>query len=136
MSELHTTAGRSRLMKGVRQEGTSAELRLRKVMHSLGARYRLNITGLPGRPDLANRSRRKAIFVHGCFWHYHETCQRGTIPKRNPVFWKRKLADNRERDARKETELRKMGFDVLVVWECELTDVETLRARLTQFWYG
>jgi DNA mismatch endonuclease, patch repair protein len=123
-------------MKRVRRQGTSAELRLRKILHGLGGRYSLNVKGLPGRPDLANRSRRKAIFVHGCFWHYHATCKRGTIPKRNSVFWKRKLASNRERDARKEMELRNLGYDVLVVWECELTDVETLRARLTQYWYG
>lgn len=133
---LPTTAGRSALMKRIRQEGTTPELRVRRLLSRLGVRYRLNVRGLPGRPDIANQARRKAIFVHGCFWHHHTECGRGTIPKANSAFWASKLERNVERDRRKISALRALGFDVLVIWECALKEERTLLRNLQTFWFG
>lgn len=133
---IHTTPERSALMKRVRQKGTTPERLVRRELTRIGARYRLNVRELPGSPDIANRRRRKSIFVHGCFWHYHESCGRGRIPTRNHSFWKKKLKRNVERDRRKLTDLDELGFEVLVLWECELKDPDTLRRRLYEYWFG
>jgi DNA mismatch endonuclease (patch repair protein) len=123
-------------MARVRQKGTTAELLVRQVLSRINARYRLNVKGLPGRPDVANKSRKKAIFVHGCFWHHHVECGRGRIPTRNREFWTDKLSRNIERDARKIRDLDALGYDVLVLWECELDDRDLLEQRLRQYWFG
>jgi DNA mismatch endonuclease, patch repair protein len=128
-------AARSELMKRVRQAGTAPEQMVRRLLGRVGARYRLNSRGLPGRPDIANRTRRKAIFVHGCFWHHHEGCPRGRIPKSNREFWTEKLRSNVKRDQMKVRALEDMGFDVLVLWECELTDAAAVVDRLRAFWF-
>lgn len=120
-------------MRRVRRSGTKPEQVVRAALTSIGARYRLNVRALPGSPDIANKSRSKAIFVHGCFWHYHDRCARGRIPRRNREFWREKLIRNRERDEAKLQALRELGFDVLVVWECDLTEV--LPERLEEFWF-
>jgi len=122
-------------MKRVRQAGTAPELAVRRALTSIGARYRVNVRGLPGRPDIANRKRRKAIFVHGCFWHFHSECGRGQVPTRNRDFWETKLLANRTRDEVKRGALESAGFDVLTVWECELEGAE-LKARLGHFWWN
>ena len=129
-----TTPYRSALMKRVRRKDTSLEQSVRRCLSRLGARYRLNVRDLPGRPDIANKSRHKAIFVHGCFWHYHEGCARGRIPKRNSEFWEEKLVRNRERDAEKSAALEARGFDVMTTWECEIGNEEELQWRLERFW--
>lgn len=131
-----TDPARSALMKRVRQAGTTPELVVRRMLTAMGARYRLNATGLPGRPDIVNRSRKKAVFVHGCFWHAHETCGRGRIPATNRGFWTEKFERNVERDVRKVRDLRSLGFDVLVLWECELKDEAAAAERLRAFWFG
>lgn len=123
-------------MKRVRQRGTNLEQAVRRILSRIGARYRLNVKGLPGRPDIANKHRKKAIFVHGCFWHGHEACGRGRIPKRNRPFWEEKLARNLERDRRKCADLEELGYDVLVVWGCEFSDPDNLNKRLREFWFG
>jgi DNA mismatch endonuclease (patch repair protein) len=133
---LDTTPERSALMRRVRQKGTTPESLVRKALSSIGARYRLNVRELPGSPDIANRRKKKAIFVHGCFWHHHEACGRGRIPARNRPFWEDKLRRNVERDRRKAKDLDELGFDVLILWECELKDSETLRHRLRKYWFG
>ena len=117
-------------MSRVRQAGTSPELDVRRTLRELGVRYRLNARTLPGSPDIANRARRLAIFVHGCFWHRHEGCARTTTPTRNRDFWLEKFAANEARDARNTAALRKLGYRVIVVWECETRDAELLRNRL------
>lgn len=129
-----TTEARSALMRRVRQGGTDAERVVRRLLWSLGARYRVNVEGLPGRPDIANKTKRRAIFVHGCYWHHHAGCSRASLPKRNRAFWREKFASNRDRDMKKEDELRSAGFDVLVIWECELADEAVLMHRLDKFW--
>ena len=133
---LTTSPERSALMKRVRQHGTGPEEKVRHLLTRLGARYRLNVRGLPGRPDIANQRLRKAIFVHGCFWHRHSGCGRGRVPKHNNAFWTEKLDRNVERDQRKILALQELGFDVCVVWECELTDETALLDQLRAFWFG
>jgi DNA mismatch endonuclease, patch repair protein len=133
-AELTTTSARSELMRRVRQRGTAPELVVRQVLTRIGARYRVNVRGLSGTPDLANRKRRKAVFVHGCFWHAHRGCPKAKVPKTNSSFWADKLHANRVRDAAKVAGLARLGYDVEVVWECELGDVHSLTERLRRFW--
>lgn len=125
-----TTLRRSALMGRVRQQHTPPELAVRRALRSLGVRYRLHAKDLPGKPDVVNRSRRWAIFVHGCYWHAHKNCPRWRLPKRNREFWAQKFEDNRKRDTRNLTALEALGFLALVVWECETQDDEELRRRL------
>jgi DNA mismatch endonuclease (patch repair protein) len=132
----HTTPERSALMKRVRRQGTDLEAIVRRALTRIGARYRLNVKGLPGSPDIANRRRKKAIFIHGCFWHHHEACGRGRIPTRNRDFWQDKLQRNVHRDRRKVLDLDELGYAVLTLWECELKDPNVLSQRLREFWYG
>lgn len=110
----------SRRLGLVRQRNTSPEQLVRRLLHRLGFRFRVGGRGLPGSPDIANRTRRWAVFVHGCFWHAHSRCPKATVPKRNRVFWTEKLAANRERDRRVVRKLRAAGYTAMVVWECEL----------------
>lgn len=110
------------------QRDTGPELVVRQIVHSLGHRYRVRNRDLPGSPDLANRRRQWAIFVHGCFWHAHVGCPRATIPKRNREFWKAKLAGNRTRDERVVEVLERDGWKVATVWECELRGPEGVLA--------
>lgn len=131
--KLHTDPERSALMRRVRQRGTSPEVVVARICREIGLRYRLNVKSLPGSPDLANKTKRWAIFVNGCFWHRHTACRLGTLPKRNRAFWRKKFAANRSRDARKLKELRALGYRVAVVWQCETIEQETLRDRL-QIW--
>jgi DNA mismatch endonuclease, patch repair protein len=124
-----TDAATSVRMAGVRQSSTSAEMIVRRIAHSLGLRYRLSNRDLPGSPDIANRSRRWVVFVHGCFWHRHAGCPRTTTPKRNRRFWTRKFEANVERDARCQAKLLEQGWRVLVVWECDALAAPKLVAR-------
>lgn len=107
-------------MAGVRQWDTSAERLVQKMLRQLGHAFRTKNRDLPGSPDAANRSRHWAVFVHGCFWHRHTGCPRTTTPKRNRPFWVEKFETNRKRDARVLAALRRKGFRVVVVWECEV----------------
>lgn len=111
------------------------ELRVRKWLHCKGYRYRLHKKGLPGKPDIVFGSRRKVIFVHGCFWHQHDKtgCLDGRAPKTRLDYWNNKLRTNVERDERVRLTLIEMGWQVLVVWECETKDIEALGERLLEF---
>lgn len=125
---------RSERMARVRNRDTKPELAVRRLVHSLGYRYRLHRRDLPGRPDLVFAGRRKVIFVHGCFWHRHGTCHSGTrVPKSRLDFWLPKLESNRERDRVNQEALAKLGWDVLPIWECEIKDTATLAERITRF---
>ncbi len=104
----------------VRQQGTTPELAARAALRALGLRYSTSNRDLFGSPDLANRTRRWAVFVHGCFWHGHRRCRYATIPKRNRQFWLDKFEENRGRDSRATRALRRAGFTVVVLWECHL----------------
>jgi DNA mismatch endonuclease (patch repair protein) len=119
MADIMTSAERSRRMASVRQSGTAPEIALRRALHALGFRFRVNACQLPGRPDIVLPKFGVALFVHGCFWHGH-CCPAGHPPATNLGYWLEKLAANRQRDRRKSTALRKLGWRVWVAWECEL----------------
>lgn len=125
---------RSHTMRAVHSKNTSAELIVRRCLREIGySGYRLHRPELPGSPDVAFLGRHKAIFVHGCFWHGHE-CKRGSrVPKTNREYWVKKIARNVDRDEQEERALRSMGWDVCIIWECELREIERLRARLLLF---
>lgn len=132
MSCLSTNPVRSALMKRVRRSGTPAELIVCRACRALGISYRRNVRTLPGSPDLANKSGRWAIFVNGCYWHHHTSCDRATMPKRNHEFWSEKFKANRRRDAAKIRQLRAQGYKTLLIWECAVDDEARLRKRLNQ----
>lgn len=124
---------RSLLMSRIRGKDTGPELRVRQLAYALGFRFRLHRRDLPGSPDLVFASRRKAIFVHGCYWHRHAGCRYAYSPKSNVQFWQAKFAANVARDQIATKALREQGWQVLVIWECETRDAEALRGRLAAF---
>ena len=123
---------RSKMMAAVRSKDTQPEMLVRRLVHGMGYRYRLHRSNLPGKPDLVLPSRRKIIFVHGCFWHQH-TCRGAHLPKSNTSYWGPKLERNRARDKKHLKALRSMGWKCLVVWECELKNLERVRLRISRF---
>jgi DNA mismatch endonuclease (patch repair protein) len=129
-----TKERRSENMRRIKSIGTKPEMLVRRLVHSLGYRYRLHRKDLPGKPDLVFGPRRKAIFVHGCFWHGHdvEGCPDRRTPKSNVSYWSPKLARNRERDAEHVAALKKADWKVLTIWECEADD-KGLKSRLKKF---
>ncbi len=130
-----TARQRSERMSRVRSKDTKPEIRVRRLIHGMGYRYRLHAKDLPGCPDLVFRSRRKVVFVHGCFWHRHDGCSRNRIPKspERQAFWRSKLDENARRDQVNQTALEELGWRVLVVWECETKDVSRLANRVRTF---
>jgi DNA mismatch endonuclease (patch repair protein) len=120
-------------MARVRDKNSKPELAVRRLVHGLGYRFRLHNRNLPGTPDLVFPRLRKAIFVHGCFWHRHHGCARTTSPKTRAAYWAEKFERNIERDQAKEGQLRALGWDVLIVWECETFDPRRLSRRLKAF---
>lgn len=126
-----TPALRSEIMSRVRSKDTRPEMMVRRMLHKAGYRYRLHAAHLPGKPDLVFVGRKKVIFIHGCFWHMHESCAMARIPKSRVEFWTAKLISNRNRDTRNVAELRQAGWEVLTIWECELGRSDLLtRMRL------
>ncbi len=124
---------RSELMSLVRSKDTKPEMRVRRMVHAMGYRYRMHHGKLPGCPDMVFPERRKIIFVHGCFWHRHEDCRRNRTPKSRREFWDAKLEKNRLRDLENQSKLRSLGWDVLVVWECETEEAAGLPGRIMSF---
>lgn len=123
----------SRRMAAVRSRNTTPELRVRRILRSMGYGYRVHVRDLPGRPDIVLRKYDKAVIeIRGCFWHLHE-CDDCRLPRRNAEFWLTKLNRNRERDEANERALRELGWRVLVLWECELGDDDSLSRRLSAF---
>lgn len=129
------SSSRSRNMAAIRSKNTKPELIVRSIAHRLGYRFRLHAKDLPGNPDLVFRSRKKVIFVHGCFWHQHSSakCRDGRMPKSNRSYWKPKLLKNVERDKRSLAALRALKCKVLVIWECETKNPDRLVRVLTKF---
>ena len=119
-------------MAAVRGKDTSPEMIVRRLLHSLGYRYRLHVRQLPGTPDIVFPSRRKIVDVKGCFWHMHG-CAASHVPSKRRVFWSAKLARNKARDARTRRLLRALKWHVLTVWECELANRKRLERRLVRF---
>ena len=129
-----SAAFRRRGVAAVRSKNTKPEMAIRRMLHAAGYRYRLHRSDLPGTPDLVFPSRKKVIFVNGCFWHGH-SCEKGSRqPKSNADYWIPKIARNVERDAENLAELNALGWQAMTVWECELRESpEELRGRIAQF---
>ena len=133
MVENLTVEERSRIMSRIRSKDTKPEMTVRRLLHGLGYRYRLHRSDLPGRPDLTFPSRQKVIFVNGCFWHNHQGCKNVRVPSSNRDYWLAKLERNRSRDKRNLSLLKKDGWSPMTVWECELSDLKALKAKLIVF---
>ena len=135
MTDRISSYSRSRNMAAIKSKNTSPELLVRSIAHRLGYRFRLHAKDLPGKPDLVFRSRKKVIFVHGCFWHQHSSakCRDGRMPKSNRSYWNPKLLKNAERDKRSLTALRALKWKMLVIWECETKNPDRLARILTKF---
>ncbi|OIQ97795.1 very short patch repair protein [mine drainage metagenome] len=128
-----TPATRTR-MQAVRRQDTEPEIFVRRMLHGMGYRFRLHRKDLPGTPDIVLPKLKKAVLVHGCFWHGHENCRRAILPKSNAVTWAAKIENNKARDLKQTVALRKLGWDVMVVWECEVKNAaEETRSRLCTF---
>jgi DNA mismatch endonuclease (patch repair protein) len=124
---------RSSLMARIKAKDTEPEMVVRKIVFGLGRRYRLHSRALPGAPDLVLARDRKIIFVHGCFWHQHAHCPVARMPKSRLEYWRPKLDGNRVRDAKNLRRLRRSGWDVLTIRECQLSDVEGTATRIADF---
>jgi len=123
---------RSENMRRIRSRDTQPEIRIRSLLHRKGYRFRLHRTDLPGCPDLVFPSRKKVIFIHGCFWHQH-TCVDGRLPKSRLEYWKPKLERNKARDVEHRRKLRKLGWGSLIVWECQTVDTARVLDRVSHF---
>jgi len=124
---------RSKLMSRIKGKNTSPELIVRRLVYSMGYRYRLHAKDLPGKPDLVFRPQKKVIFVHGCFWHQHKGCKYSHIPKSNLAYWKPKLQRTLNRDKAHNKKLKKEGWDILVLWDCEIKNLKNSKKRIKQF---
>lgn len=120
-------------MSLIRGTGSASEMKLRRLVHRMGFRYRLHVKELPGKPDLVFPSRCAVIFMHGCFWHRHNVCKLARLPKSKLEFWAPKLEENRKRYLRNQRRLKTLGWRVLVVWECELADTEQVSTIVREF---
>ncbi len=127
-----SSSQRSRNMSRIRGKNTKPELKVRRALHAMGFRFRLHRRDLPGTPDILLPRYRIAIQVHGCYWHRHPGCHLTTTPKTNAQFWQQKFDRNVERDAKNEAALVAMGWQVMVIWECETRDAERLRQTLVR----
>ena len=124
---------RSEIMSHIRSKDTTPEIRVRSLVHRLGYRYRLHCRKLPGTPDLVFPSRKKVIFVHGCFFHMHKGCGAARIPKSRVRFWSDKLYGNVKRDAKAKRALTRLGWHYMVIWECEITQKDKLAEQIRAF---
>ena len=130
MTDVYDPEKRSAVMRRVKSVNTTPELKVRRLLTALGARYRLHRADLPGKPDIVMPGRRLAIFVHGCFWHGHDCARGARVPKANRDYWLGKVARNRTRDAAARERLALAGWRVETIWECELKPAPALEARL------
>ena len=133
MTDILTPSERSARMRLIRSGDTKPEKRLRSVLHRAGFRFRLHDRSLPGTPDIVFPSRRKAIFVHGCFWHLHRCQKPSRKPKSNRAYWIPKLEATKKRDTRNRRKLTALGWQVLTVWECELKILDQALAKAIRF---
>lgn len=131
MADVLTPAQRRYNMSQIRSKDTKPELVVRRTLFAMGYRYRLHVRSLRGTPDIVFSGRRKIIFVHGCFWHGHQGCRFAARPSTRAEFWRKKIEAAQKRDAEAQQTLAQAGWDVLVVWECEVGDHQNLRKRLS-----
>ncbi len=135
MADTVSTKRRSEIMSRIRATDTKPEMIVRRLIYSMGYRYRLHRSDLPGKPDLTFAKRKKVIFVHGCFWHQHSDpkCKLASVPKSNQHYWLPKLRKNAQRDTEVGLQLARAGWSVLVIWECELKDSLELKTKIASF---
>ena len=133
LGDIFTPEKRSQIMARIGSKNTKPEIAVRKLVHSLGYRFRLHDVKLPGKPDIVLPRHRKVIFINGCFWHGHKDCPRSTLPSTNVTFWKDKIAKNIIRDKRSLRKLRCDGWRAMVVWQCEMRDPERVTQRLNRY---
>jgi DNA mismatch endonuclease (patch repair protein) len=135
MSDVFTPKKRSEIMSRIRGKDTEPEIIVRKYLFSKGFRFRKNDQRYPGKPDVVLPKYKTVIFVHGCFWHGHEGCKYATIPKTNKEYWSLKIQKNRDRDMLNRDKLEKLGFYVMIIWECELkrNSVKVLEDAIIEF---
>ncbi|WP_271200290.1 very short patch repair endonuclease [Methylopila turkensis] len=130
---VETSAARSAVMRAVKARDTKPERTVRRLAHALGYRFRLHRKDLPGTPDLVFPTRKKVVFVHGCFWHGHDCARGARTPKANADYWRAKVERNRARDARAVDDLAALGWEALVLWECALKDADAVACLLRGF---
>ena len=133
MVDVFTPEKRSTIMASIKGGNTKPEVLVRRLLHSVGYRFRLHSDKLPGKPDIVLTKHRKIILVHGCFWHAHTGCRRAKLPSTNVRFWREKIERNQARDRRVIRKLRRMGWGVMVVWQCQTANVDRLTRRLLHF---
>jgi DNA mismatch endonuclease (patch repair protein) len=133
MNAIETRARRSATMRAVKSRDTSPELNVRALLRAIAPGYRLYRKDVPGNPDIAYIGRKQAIFVHGCFWHGHDCARGARMPKANADYWRVKIAKNVARDAAHREKLAALGWQALVIWECELKNVEAVAEKLRDF---
>lgn len=121
---------RSEIMSKIRSKNTTPEMKVRKLLHSMGYRFRLHRKDLPGKPDIVLPKYKTVIFVHGCFWHGHEGCRYAVIPKSNTHYWKNKITNNISRDKNNLILLSELNWKVLIIWECELINLDLLTFKI------
>ena len=132
MTDVFTKTKRSELMSRIKNRNTRPEMTVRSMLHRMGYRFRLHRADLPGKPDIVLPRYKTVIFVHGCFWHRHKDCRFAYTPKSRTDFWLKKLESNAIRDQQVKTDLERLGWRVITVWECELRVSEQLAARLDE----
>ena len=133
MVDTHSPEARRRNMQNIRAKNTKPEITVRRIIHSLGYRFRLHRKDLPGKPDIVLPRHRKVILVNGCFWHLHKACGKNRVPSTRRAYWEKKLNSNRQRDAANIRKLRSDGWIVKIVWECQINDVDSLASKLSNF---
>lgn len=133
MTDVFDKKKRSEIMSSVKSKDTKPEIIVRKLLHSMGYRFRVHREDLPGTPDIVLPKYKAVIFVHGCFWHGHEGCPRAKLPRTNMEFWEVKIAKNMARDAEAVQNLSRMGWKSLVIWTCEIKDLEQLSKKIRDF---
>ena len=136
MTDVHSRETRSRNMAAIRSANTKPEVRVRSALHALGFRFRLHRKDLPGRPDIVLPKYRTVLFVHGCFWHCHRCRYGSVVPATRAEFWAAKRQGNVDRDRRSARALRRLGWRVLVVWECEVRNDAQAEARVARLRIG
>ena len=121
---------RSRNMSAIKSKNTKPEIKVRKLLHSMGYRFRLHSKDLPGSPDIVLPKYKTVIFVHGCFWHRHENCKYASTPKTRKEFWNKKFTENKKRDSEIQEKIKILDWRSVVIWECETKNIENLRDKI------
>ena len=121
---------RSKNMAAIKSKNTKPEIKVRKVLHSMGYRFRLHSKDLPGSPDIVLPKYKTVIFVHGCFWHRHENCKYASTPKTRKEFWNKKFTENKKRDSEIQEKIKILDWRSVVIWECETKNIEDLRDKI------